>query len=206
MNTFLELNRQKLKPVFFRISLVLLGLVLLTFLMVYLATENLPNGQLLLSIILAIGICFPLFIMLLGYLMWLLNRKARQNTFSKRPFDHIENIGFYKVYIGDTSKWSFTDELKEGKFNGFALKMNLSKEKGHHFIEFDIPLEWKKLDKIEFKRLTEKFKQQNAEFRIGSVVKQYDTRQEPVQTVSNLKQDLEVFTTLLRQEGFKAKS
>lgn len=206
MNTFLELNRQKLKPLFFRISLVLLGLVLLIFLIAFWATGNLPNGQLLLSIILATGIGFPLFIMLLGYLTWLLNHKARQNAFSKTPFDQIENIGFYKAYIGNASKWLFTDEMKEGKLNGFAFRMDLAKEKGRHFIEFDIPVEWKKLDKSEFKRLTEKFKQHNAEFRIGSIVKRYDTRQEALQTVSNLKQDLELFTTLLRQEGFEAKS
>ncbi len=81
--------------------------------------------------------------------------------------------------------------------------MDLSKEKGFHFIEFDIPVEWKKLEKNEYSHLTEKFKQHNAEFRLGSVVKQYDTRQQVSQTVSDLKRDLELFTTLLRQEGFK---
>jgi len=29
----------------------------------------------------------------------------------------------------DSSKWSFTDEIKEGKFNGFILRMNVSNEK-----------------------------------------------------------------------------
>lgn len=205
MNKFLELNRQKLKPVFVRISFIYLGLVSIFLLVAYL-TGNLPNGQLLLSIILATGIGFPLFIMLLGYLSWLLNHKPRQNVFSKPPFDQIGNIGFYKAYIGDTSKWTFTDEIKEGKLNGFTLKMDLSKEKGRHFMEFDVPVEWKKLDKSEFNRLTEKFKQYNAEFRIGSLVKQYDTREQALQTASDLKDDLELFTTLLRQEGFKPKS
>ncbi len=206
MDTFLELNRQKLKPAFFRISLILIGLVLLIFLISFLATGNLPDGQLLLSIILATGIVFPVFIMLLGYLTWLLNHKARQHVFSKIPFDQIENIGFYKSYIGDTSKWSFTDVIKEGKLNGFTLRMDLSKEKGRHFIEFDIPVEWKKLDKSEFNRLIEKFKQHSAEFRIESITKQYDTRQRTIPTVSDLNQDLELFTALLRQEGFEAKS
>ena len=114
--------------------------------------------------------------MFLGYLIWLLNHRARQNAFSKIPFDQVENIGFYKSYIWDTSKWSFTEEIKEGKLNGFTLRMDMSKEKGRHFLEFNIPVEWKKLDKIEFNRLTEKFKQHNAEFRIGSIAEQYDTR------------------------------
>ena len=104
------------------------------------------------------------------------------------------------------AKWSFTDEIKEGKLFGFTLRMDLSKEKGRHFIEFEMPLEWKKLDKSEFNRLTEKLRQHDAEFRIGRIVKQYDTRQQAFQTASDLKHDLELFTTLLRQEGFKPKS
>ncbi len=205
MNTFLELNRQKLKPVFIRISLISLGLVSIVLLAASL-TANLPNGQFLLSIILATGIGFPLLIMLLGFLTWLLNRKARQHAFSKTPFNQIENIGFYKTYIGDTSKWSFADEIKQGKLNGFTLTMDMSKEKGRHFIEFGIPVEWKKLGKSEFNRLTEKLKQHNAELRIGSLVMQYDTRQQTLQTVSDLKQDLELFTALIKQEGFEPKS
>lgn len=205
MDTFLKLNRQKLKPAFFRISLILLGLVSIFLFVAYL-TENLPNGQLLLSIILATGIGFPVFIMFLGYLTWMLNHKARQHAFSQQPFDQIENIGFYKVYKGDKSKWLFTDQIVEGKLNGFTFCMDLSKEKGRHFIEFDTPVEWKKLDKSEFNRLTEKFKQYNTEFRTGSIVKQYDTRQHELTSVSDLKHDLELFTTQLRHEGFEPKS
>lgn len=205
MDTFLELNRKKLKPAFFRISLILLGAVSVFLLIAY-VTESLPNGQILILIILAAGVVFPLFIMLLGYLTWLLNHKARQKTFSKNPFNQIENIGFNKSYIGDTSQWSCTEEIKEGNLNGFILRMDLSKENGSRFIEFDIPLEWKKLNKSEYNRLTEKFKEHNAELRNGSIAKQYDTRQQILQTVSDLRQDLELFTALLRQEGFKAKS
>ncbi len=206
MDTFLELNRQKLKPSFIRIALVLLGLVFVISLIAFLTSGNLPSGQLLFSIILTAGVGFPLFILLLGSLTWLLNHKSRQSAFSKTPFDQIENIGFYRSYKGDTSKWSFTDEIKEGKLNGFTLKMDISKEKGRHFLEFDIPVEWKKIDKSEFNRLTEKFKQYNAEFRIGSIAKQYDIRQHTLQTVSDLKTDLLLFTTLVKEEGFEPKS
>ncbi|WP_153799506.1 hypothetical protein [Foetidibacter luteolus] len=166
-------------------------------------TGNLPNGQLLFYIILTTGVGFPLFLMLLGYVVWLLKRKTRQKAFSKFPFNDIEHIGFHKAYLDKNSKWALTEEIKEGKLNNFTLRMDLSKEKGFHFIEFDIPVEWKKLEKNEYSHLTEKFKQHNAEFRLGSVVKQYDTRQQVSQTVSDLKRDLELFTTLLRQEGFK---
>jgi hypothetical protein len=96
--------------------------------------------------------------MLIGYFVWLLNHKARQKAFSKIPFNEIERIGFYKPYIGDSSKWSFTDEIKEGKLNGFILRMDISKEESQT-IEFDTPTEWKKPDKSEYGRLTEHLKE-----------------------------------------------
>lgn len=203
MNTFLKLNRDKLKLIFVRLSLICLGFVFIVLTIAYL-TVNFPSGSLLLAILLATGIGFPIFIIILGYMVWQLNRTARQKAFSKIPFNQIENIGFYKSYVDDNSKWSFTDEVKEGKLNGFTLTLDISKEKGHT-LEFDIPTNWKKLDKSGYSRLTEKFKQYNIEFRIGSLVKQYDTRLPALQTVSELKHDLEVFITLLQQEGFEPK-
>jgi hypothetical protein len=143
--------------------------------------------------------------MLIGYFVWLLNHKARQKAFSKIPFNEIERIGFYKSYIGDSSKWSFTDEIKEGKLNGFTLRMDVSKDK-NQTIQFDTPTEWRKLDKSEYGRLTDKFNQHSVKFRIGGLVRHYDTKRPILQTVSDLKQDLELFTTLLRQEGFEPKS
>ncbi|RZJ98039.1 MAG: hypothetical protein EOO46_25230 [Flavobacterium sp.] len=205
MDSFLQLNRDKLKAIFVRLSLVLLGLVSIVLAIAYL-TGNIPNGQLLLSIILTTGVGFPLFMMFLGYVGWLLKRNNRQKAFSKFPFNDIEHIGFHKSYLDEDSKWALTEEIKEGKLNDFTLRMDFSKEKGFHFIEFDIPIEWKKLEKGEYRRLTKKFKQHNAELRLGSVVKQYDTRQQVSQTVSELKQDLQLFTTLLRQEGFKGQT
>lgn len=204
MDTFLQLNRDKLRPLFIRVSFTFLGVVSTVLVIAYL-TGNLPNKQLLLSIILVTGIGFPLFIIFLGYLVWLLNHKARQKTFSKKPFNQIESIGFYKAYLDESSKWALTEEIKEGKLNGFLLTMNLSKEKGSHFIEFDIPVEWKRIEKKEYYSLISKFKQHNAEFRIGSIVKLYNTKQKALQSISDIKHDLEIFTILLRQEGFEPK-
>ena len=205
MDTFLQLNRDKLKTIFTRLSLALLGLVSIVLLIAHL-TGNLPSKQLLLSIILVTGIGFPIFILTVSYVVWQINNRTRQRAFSKNPFNQIENIGFYKAYLDKDSKWALTEEIKEGKLNGYALKMNLSTDKGYHFIEFEIPVEWKKLEKREYNNLTEKFKRHNVEFRIGSLVKQFDTRQQTLQTVLALKQDLELFTTLIKQEGFEPKN
>ena len=129
MDTFLQLNRKKLRGTFFRLSLVLLGVVSIVLAITYL-TGNLPNGKLLLIIVLATGIGFPVFIMLLVYIIWLLNRNARLKAFSKIPFNQIEKIGFYKAYLDESSKWTLTEEIKEGKQNGFNIRMDISKDKG----------------------------------------------------------------------------
>jgi hypothetical protein len=182
-----------------------MGAVLISLAISYLA-GNLTNGQLIIYILIASCIGFPIFIMLVGYLIWLINYKARQRTFSKFPFNQIDRIGFAKANAGNTSKLSFAYEIWEGELNGFILFADLSKEKGRHFIEFEILFEGKNLDRSELNRITEKFKKHNAELRIGSMVKTYDTRQHSLSTVLDLKYDLELFTTKLRQEGFEPKS
>lgn len=201
MNTFLNLNRDKLKPIFMRVSLVFLGFVCIVLAIAYFS-GNLPNGQLLFGILLTTGIGFPILVLFIGYIVWTLNHKARQKAFSKPPFNNIESIGFYKGFIDDSSKWALTEEIKEGKLNGFTLKMDMSREKGRHTIEFETAVEWMKLDKSEYNLLTEKFKQYHIEFRIGSLVKQYNTKRPILKTVADLEEDLKLFTTLLRQEGF----
>lgn len=203
MDTFLKLNRNKLSPTFFRLSFVLLGAVFLVLTIAYF-THNLPNRQLLLVIILATSIGFALLIMFLTYIVWLLNCKARKRVFTKSPFNQIENIGFYKAYKGDNSKWMFTDEIKKGTLNGFTLTMDISKEKSHT-LEFEIETKWKELNKSEYNRLMEKFKQQNIEFRIGSLVKYYNIKRPLLKSLSDLKQELELFTSLLHKEGFEPK-
>ncbi|HRP37871.1 MAG TPA: hypothetical protein PLS50_08760, partial [Candidatus Dojkabacteria bacterium] len=60
-------------------------------------------------------------------------------------------------------------------------------------------------DKNEYNRLTEKFKQHHIEFRIGSLVKQFNTKRPILKTVADLEEDLKLFTTLLKQEGFNPK-
>lgn len=204
METFFELNRDKLKAIFIRLSLVLIGPVSIALAIAYL-TGNFPNRRLLFAIIIAAGVGFPLFIMLLGYMGWLIKRKARQNAFAKNPFNAIDSIGFSKSLTGDNSNWSFTDEIKEATVNGFTLKMDISKEKGNT-IEFESPVEWKKLSKDDYSRLSQKFNQHGIDFRMGALVKHYDTKLPGLQNIYDLKKDLELFTTLLRQEGFEPKS
>jgi len=104
MDTFLQLNKEKIGPTFIRLSLILLGLVSIV-LAIGNLNGSLPNGQLLLFIFLASGIGFPLFMLFLGYIGWLLNHTTRQKAFSKIPFNQIEKIGFYTYHLDHNSKW-----------------------------------------------------------------------------------------------------
>ncbi len=203
MDTFLDLNGDKLKFAFTRTSLVFLGVVSV-FLTIAYFTENFLDAELLLIIVFTAGIGLPLIIILNAYLAWLYKRSARKKAFSKTPFDQIEKIGFYKSPSNVTTKWFFTHQVKEGHVNGFTLVCDISNEKSH-IIEVKVPTEWKKLNKSQYNSLSKKFSEQKIEFRIGSLVKQYNTKRPPVLTIHDLKSDLEQFTELLKQEGFEPK-
>ncbi len=202
MDTFLKLNQDKLKSIFIRISLTCLGFVFVVLVIAY-TTGYFPSGQLLIIILLVSGIGFPFLFMLLAYFGWTVNHSRRQHIFTKSPFNEVEGIGFYKAFVDDT-KWAFKDEIKEGIIDGFRLRMDIAKEK-RHSIQFDTSTEWKKLDKTEYRRLTEKFKPYNVVFKIGGLTKYYDTEHSTVNTVSELSDYLKLFTTMLRQEAFEPK-
>jgi hypothetical protein len=178
-----------------------MGLVSILLAIAYL-TESFPETQLLVAIVLTAGIIFPLLIILTAYLAWLHKRSARSRAFSKTPFNQIEKIGFYKSHSNVKTKWFFTEEVKEGKFNDFIFVLDVCKE-NNHIIELEAPIEWKKLDRSKYNRLSEKFRQHGIEFRIGSLVKRYNTKRPTVHTIYDLKNDLHLFTVLLREEGFE---
>lgn len=201
MNTFLTLNRYKVKFGFIITALTCLSLVS-TFLIVAYCTGNFPGWRLLFAIVVVAGIVFPLFIILLAYLGWQYNHNTRRKVFSQLPFDQLESIGFYKSYYNLNTRWFFTEEIKEGKINGFTLAVDINRER-RHIIDVTIETAWKHLDKAEYKRLEEKFKEYNIEFLIGALVKHYDARQPGFISIHELKNDLQYFTLLLQQEGFE---
>lgn len=200
MDTFLKLNQDKLKSIFIRLSLICLGFVFVVLAIAY-VTGNFPSGQLLITILLISGVGFPVFFILLAYFGWTLNHNRRHQLFAKSPYNQVGEIGFYQIFVDDT-KWAFRDYIKEAKINGFSLRMDIAKE-GRHAIEFDTSTQWKKLDKTEYRRLNEKFKAHNVEFRMGGLTKYYDTEYFILKTVSDLSNDLKLFTTILKQEGFE---
>ncbi len=203
MDTFFKLNKEKLKFAFAATLLILLGLVLLVLIIAYF-TKTLPDTKLIITILLTTTIVAPVFIISIVYLVGLFNHKLKRKLFSRAPFDKLENIGFYKSYLNIDNKWQLTEEIRECKIEGFTLKCNLALDK-KNTIEIEAPTEWKKLDKNEYKRLSGKLKNYNIDFRIGSLVKLYETNQLILRTEGELKEDIKHFTDLLRQESFEPK-
>lgn len=201
MDTFLTLNKKKLRFAFTTCSLSLLVLAFISLAIAFF-TGNFPDAKLLFVILFAAGIGLPLFIILLAYLGWQHKQVSRKKTFSKNPFDQIESIGFYKAYTNQASRWFFTEEIKEGKLNGFTFIADVNRE-ASHIIEIEALTEWQKIDKSEYDYLSKKFKQFNIEFGIGSLIKQYDTKRLNFHTIQELKADLIHFTQTLKQENFE---
>jgi len=203
VKTFLELNKEKFKSIYIRIALAFTIVASLSLAIGYLSV-GLPDLKTLLFTLLATTIGFPIIIMFLGYLVWLINRKARNRAYFKSPFNQLERIGFYNIAFNVKSKWSFTDEIKQSQLNGFNMTMNLSKEKGNT-IECEILTEWKQLDKIEFTRIQEKFSLHNIIFIVGGFVKLFDLNKIDHTSVFDLQKELELYVELLSQEGFVPK-
>lgn len=134
MDSFLELNRTKLKFAFFATSLSLLTLACI-FLAIGYSTNHSPSTELEYIILIFAGVVFPVFLLFLAYLGWLYKHSVKRKQFSKTPFDQLENIGFYKSYINAENKWLFTEEVREAKFNGFTVLCDVSKQNSR-VIEF----------------------------------------------------------------------
>ena len=203
MRNFLELNRWKLRFAFTTTSIILLVPLAITLIVGYL-NESLPDLKLLLVSLFIAGFGLPAFILLLGYLTWLAKSITRRKALSKSPFNEIKNIGFYSSLINEQTKWHFTEEIKQGVINGFILRFDVAPDKSH-MIQVEAPVEWQQIDKRKYNRLSKKFKRFNMEFRVGSLVKQYNTRGIKIRNIDELKIDLELFTKILEIEGFRPK-
>jgi len=199
--TFLALNRKKLKFAYAATAITFLALVLVI-LGIALFNDAVPSIGLIVAILVVAGIVFPIFTIFLGWLGWHYKKRKRTKAFLTPPFDELDRIGFRRSLVNENSKWVFTDEAWQGKFNGFTILCNVVNER-YHIIEMEVFCQRRQLEKAEFAALSEKFKQYDIEFGFGSLVKQYDTKRLTIYTAAELKNDLEQFTRLLKQEGFE---
>ncbi|MGN6492876.1 MAG: hypothetical protein ACTHLE_12830 [Agriterribacter sp.] len=200
MKEFISLNRHKIIGMFFKTSLILSGAAFLFLSVGFLSSKSF-DLRLVLSIFLSTCILFPLLVTGLSYFMWLISHRQRKKMFSRNPLSQLESVGFYTALLNFDSKWSFTETIKERKLNGFRLRCGAASEKSNT-IEFEVPVEWKHLDKQAFNRLNTELLQQNIELRIGTIVKVYNLRELATQTITQLDNSLQEFTEILRVQGF----
>jgi hypothetical protein len=201
MRPFLQLNRQKLAFAFRTTALIFLTLPVAAFLLAALNGYK-ADAELVIIVLLCAGIPFPAFILLISYLAWYQKREVRRKAFSIPPYSLIHEIGFRDALLNESSRWSFTEVIKQGRMNGFYLLADVQHDRTR-FIEIRALVAWKQLGKEEFKQLQDLFKTHGVEFDMASFVKRYDTKRPPVHSIQELKQDLEQFTALLQQNGFR---
>ena len=201
MDGFLKLNIHKLRFALIATSLIFLSLALILLVISYF-NEQLPDPVLLIAIILVAGIGFPIFIIAIAYLEWLLKRRVRRRAFSKSPFDKLSKIGFNKTFINVKSKWFFTEETKEGIVNNFKIKCDKTRENSKK-IQFKAIVEHIQIDKNEFKRLEQLFNKYDIIFDSEGLTKLVDINRPKKFSLQQLESELLKFTELLKSENFK---
>ncbi len=198
MDSFLDNNRQKMKYAFKATSLIFLIIVLIVLILGSI-NNQLPDFWLFLTVILIAGLFFPVFIIGLAYLNWYNTTKIRKRIYGMNPFDGLENIGFTKSYLNKETKWFFTEEIKEREINDFRIICNA--EPG--IIEFTALTEPLKLDKNEYKNLKVRLKEYGLSLNFEGIAKQYRVKRLKIDSIDELKKDLEQFVNFLKHEKIK---
>jgi hypothetical protein len=202
MNTFLKLNFRKLRFALFFSAATMSSLVSLVLLIAYFKTGHSASFALVISILVFTVFLFPVFIVLLGYFSWLFKRSRKLKLFSKPPFNDLEKIGFYNSLKGENSRWVFTEEIKEGEIKGVKIKCDLAEQK-LNTVEFELFNVFREIDKRDFKRLEELFREYNGYFKFDTIAISYTAGQAKNMTPEDLKSDLEKFIMMLKREGFE---
>jgi hypothetical protein len=201
MNTFFKLNSHKLK---FAATVTVVAFLSLEFVVSLIASAKgyRLNESLIIAILLVSIIAAPIFILSMAYFVWVYNRFRRNQIFSKSPFNKLDSIGFYKSLKNEGTKWHFTEEIWQGEINGFKINCDLSEEK-NNAVEFTVLSVFRQIDKSEYRRLEKLFDHYNGYFKFDAIAKSFSVKQAQVLTIEDLRNDLQKFSMILKQEGFE---
>ena len=201
MREFLDINRHKLAFAFMACSLVFLAIWLAVYAIAYINGHKADLDSIL-PVLLYFGLALPCFIIFVTFLAWYYKQWAKKKAFSKLPFDKLQEIGFSDALLNEKSKWLFTEMVKEGTIDGFVFVMDILYDK-RHIIEFRVFPAWRPMEKKDYKRVSNEFKAYDLEFEGESIVKRFNTINLLVSTISDLKNDLQEFTSVLKGNGFE---
>ncbi len=143
----------------------------------------------------------PIFIIGIAYLAWQYKFIARQKAFSKHPLNQLEIIGFTKSLLNEHSKWSFTEEIKAAKLNGYSFYCDISKKKSYA-IEIKSPVKWENHNGEKFHQVSDRLKHAGIDIGIDTLSKNYDTRKLSLKTIYDIKNDLTELAQIMKTEGF----
>jgi hypothetical protein len=143
----------------------------------------------------------PLLIISLGYWVWTISRFKRNQVFSNAPFNKLDEIGFQTSLKNEKTKWYFTEEVKQTIVNGFQIQCDVIIDNGKN-IEFEVLNTFKQIDSNEHKRLEKLLSEFNGYFKFETVAKRYKIGQVDKLNITDIKIDLDQFTSMLKQEGF----
>jgi hypothetical protein len=198
MHTFLKLNKRKLRYAFTFCAVSFSSLALLVLSIGWFATGNSPKLSLVAAILLFTIILFPAFAIFVGYLAWFIRRASRNKAFSKSPFSELGKIGFTTSLKEEHSKLHFTEEVQEGKINGFTIRCDLP-EGNANSIEFEVLHVFRKPDKIEFERVENLLTHYNGYFKAENIAISYKLKKTKALSLENVENDLQQFTAMLKQ-------
>jgi hypothetical protein len=202
MTDFLQINRQKLQFALKATSLTFTIIVLVIFTILGLTKNEYPDLLLFVSVLIGASIVFPIFIIGLAYIEWLSKRRIRNKSFSQRPFDELDKIGFTVSYLNEQTKWYFTEEAKEVSINNYLIQCDIRRE-SPNTIEFKAFVKHLVIEKEKFKKLEAKFKSEEIYFDFGGLVKKYNIKKSRNLTIEHVKNDLTQFVQTLKREEFE---
>lgn len=155
METFLNLNKIKIRRYFLSIFGFLLTLVLI-YLIYTNITNQFPENDILLIMFFSLGVGLPTMVILYLYLIWLGNTTLIRNAFNQKPFNQLEEIGFSIIRINESSKWLLTRETKSVIINNYQIICNIN-EITNGILEFKALTKWKQIDEQKYEELKSGF-------------------------------------------------
>lgn len=201
LTSFWKMNQHKLGFILKRlVAIFLLFSLLLIFIPWYL--DGFCEVGMAITLLLIFGMGFPVFILFLGYLNWLASRRIQNRIFGLSPLNQLKAIGFSKGFMGYSSKWQFTEEIQVGFVNDFFIACMVTRDNPKEVL-FQAAVQFRRMDKPEFKRLNTLLAKENMAFSHDSLVKKYPLQTLKTLSIEELQHELVQFTMRLKELRFK---
>ena len=122
---------------------------------------------------------------------------------SQNPLKDLNKIGFAFKKSGEHSKWRFTEEIMRGTINNYAVFVHVDRS-NKKTIAFKVPVTTQvKIDKIEYKRLVEKYKKLEIDLSYGGFSKAFPIGRLNQLSINDFQCELENYIHEIAKEKFE---